>query len=103
MRITMQAPIVGMSGKMGDKVYFTRNGQIFCRRAGVRRTKVKLSEIAHREQFRLAARATTLIVNDPIMREYWGKAYRAQRKYKSFRGYVFANQMKGLSNGTSKQ
>ena len=86
----MQEPIVGMSGKMGDKVFFTRNGQIFCRKAGKRQTKVKPSEIVRRERFGVAARATNAIMNDPILREYWEKMFLAQRKYKSLRGYIFA-------------
>jgi len=98
MKIKLQAPIIGMSGKMGDKVFFTRNGQIFCRKAGKRQTQVKASEKARREKFGIAARATNRIMNDPIVREYWEKQYRAQGKYKSFRGYVFSNQMKGVNN-----
>ena len=95
MRVETVEGIVKLSGKMGDSVFFTRNGKIFCRSIGrPRRTGLSEKEKERHALFRMAAHATQEIMNEPVLRACWERKFRIQKRYKTLRGYIFAGMMR---------
>ena len=87
-------PVEALHGKVKKehKVGFakmTATGTKYTQSYGVRKTAVKASEIAARQKFAAVSASTIERMHDITTLAADQRAFRAQSKYKTFRGWIF--------------
>ncbi len=93
-----------MSGKTCNKdndgpIFRTMSasGRIYVSHIHTERTApFTAGEIAQQEKFKAAVAATNAIMADPVQIAEHVAAFKAQRKYPTLRGYIFAQEMAKL-------
>lgn len=93
-KVTLSFPIATISGKIckHENVILTnRNGSLFMsKRCNKRSTPPTDDELARRAQFAAAWQEVRNTLADPAKKELAIQGFKAQSKYKTLNGYVFA-------------
>ena len=69
----LNSSVTGISGKVGNLVFFRRNGKSFVKRAGIRKIDMSPSGIARREKFAMCVKLAKCINRIPEVKALWDK------------------------------
>lgn len=95
-KVTYLDPIAYLSGRVSKKhsqvIYNHRQdtGANYTSMRGERQTEPSASELAKRDKFRVVSAAVRARLNDATATAADKAAFKAQHKYPTFRGYLFA-------------
>lgn len=88
--------IESMSGKVclhSDMYFFRRNGKVFSsKRCYPSTAEPTAAQLAQREKFATARTNAKTALADPEQRAAYLAAFRRQKKYSDFNGYVFSQE-----------
>lgn len=93
--------VESMSGKVcghSDLYFFRKHGKVFSGKlCNPYKGEPTPAQVAQREKFTTARANTKAALADPEQRAAYLSAFKSQKKYKDFNGYVFAQEYAKLS------
>jgi len=100
-KIKLETPFTSFRGKICKHtkiIYVERGGTKYTSQICNPRTKpFSADELARQNKFKNAAQATVTALADPVQKAAYEVAFNAQKKYKTLRGYVFAQEYAKLA------
>lgn len=101
-KINLEAPFTAFRGKIckHSKIIFAQRGQTqYTSQICNPRTKAfSAEELARQNNFKTAVTNANTVLADPTQKAAYELAFKAQKKYKSLRGYVIAKEYEKLGD-----